>query len=598
MDLYPLYDIYGNNLYLIKEDDEILAYRTETDKSNTSSKVYLTFNLIPLYPKIYEKVKKYMNRADIELIKKLDLNKLHKKFKEKFDEKGITCYLRACISKLLFYNYPLYFKNEMIGIVSNYLGRLIEDIDELGKYIYKIEMDTEVLESHTKYLINSTYCSFVQLYTFTISKIVNDYLRNNEKDDPFIETLITGIWKTILEAPTNNNEYILYKFIANDAYLEDYKEGNIYIEKGFMSTTRHPIFTKGKIKAFGYILIKIIVPKNSHYLCIEGLSQFPNETEVLLPPLSSFRIEKIIDNGEYYYPRKNTKNAIKMKRIYVLKYLSNGDIIKYKHSKDDVKLLEDKKIDNIDDFINNFCINHKFKIKVDENEYVIRIDKHHKTKEYSNLITETGYYLFGIYKDTVIFDFKFYEEFDIYVKTNRWYGKMNELKKYYMTGSYELTDKEYIKIMDIFKNAFGLNDIIIYCRYDKCKQIGGSYIQQNEYMNFMINKDIYDFFKHNIVRFVNDNEQNKVMIFKLQLLKLIKPFKLLRKELSRELYNLYNEFKKKNKHGDIGTFYIWLCDNYCYISTYFLDLVENEFYIKNKTVLALLSHYYFIHYDK
>ena len=96
-------------------------------------------------------------------------------------------------------------------------------------------------------------------FSYKNNKIITDseYLTKSELVYNYSKKLI----KIIKEAPSFDNDYIVYRFVTDDSYLNKLKIGNIFVETGFMSTTRDPFYSNNE-NDFGFILLKIRLPKN------------------------------------------------------------------------------------------------------------------------------------------------------------------------------------------------------------------------------------------------------------------------------------------------------------------------------------------------
>src|SRR4029077_5822957 len=110
---------------------------------------------------------------------------------------------------------------------------------------------------------------------------MNSYMRNLDKSAYYNEMLhnnIKKLWAVIKKCPAFDKEYILYRFVTDDSYISNLNVGDIFIDKGFMSTTRDPFYKSSEYK-FGFILIKIKIPKNIKGvgLSIESFSNFSSE---------------------------------------------------------------------------------------------------------------------------------------------------------------------------------------------------------------------------------------------------------------------------------------------------------------------------------
>ena len=111
-----------------------------------------------------------------------------------------------------------------------------------------------------------------------------------------------------------------------------------------ISTTRNPFYSE-KNNQFGFILIKIILPKHKEgiALILESYSNYPNEQEILLPP-SRLQLININKDFKFYHWDKIAESKIKKK--YIFKYIEplNYDISfytsKYKNNKIDQYIID------------------------------------------------------------------------------------------------------------------------------------------------------------------------------------------------------------------------------------------------------------------
>ena len=92
-------------------------------------------------------------------------------------------------------------------------------------------------------------------------------------------------------SPPLENDYNLYRFIGDDNFLHDLKEGDTLLDKGFVSSTRDPFYSPGLTGIFGLILLKIKLPKDKKGigLFIENFSLFIGKAAISkLPTLNFF----------------------------------------------------------------------------------------------------------------------------------------------------------------------------------------------------------------------------------------------------------------------------------------------------------------------
>ena len=125
-----------------------------------------------------------------------------------------------------------------------------------------------------------------------------------------------NIVNLIKDSPGLEKSYYLYRFIWDDDFLEKLKIGDIYTEKGFLSTTRDPFYSPGIDQNFGLILIKIHIPKKIKGLglFIENFSMFPKEEEFLIPPYSKLKLLSRDDKFKYHHTNQMSKGNILYKK--------------------------------------------------------------------------------------------------------------------------------------------------------------------------------------------------------------------------------------------------------------------------------------------
>ena len=105
----------------------------------------------------------------------------------------------------------------------------------------------------------------VQYYTVQGSFFMNQYLRQMTRypwENDYLEQIIDSMWRLVLRSPAFDKDYILYRFVSSDSYLSELNIGDIFQDYGFTSTTRDPFYRTDLYK-FGFILIKIRIPKNT-----------------------------------------------------------------------------------------------------------------------------------------------------------------------------------------------------------------------------------------------------------------------------------------------------------------------------------------------
>lgn len=202
------------------------------------------------------------------------------------------------------------------------------DYHDICSQIQTNDISAKILIRHQNYIIERNMVGLIQYYTVQGSYFMNQYMRGftrYEYRNDYLEQHIVEMWKLVLRAPAFDNDYILYRFVSTDNFLKHLKIGDVFVEQGFMSTTRDP-FYRNDLYKFGFVLLKIRVPKDVKGvgLCLETLSHFPYEEEIVLPPLVHLRLVSKDDDCKYYHPDESFVADIKTR--YEFEWVKNGDI--------------------------------------------------------------------------------------------------------------------------------------------------------------------------------------------------------------------------------------------------------------------------------
>ena len=117
--------------------------------------------------------------------------------------------------------------------------------------------------------------------------------------------------------PNHNNQTLLWRGLKNtnlDDIKKIYKEGDVIIEKNFVSTTYNidDFIKSSRIRNFDYI-IKI---EGKNGKLIETISALPEEAEVLFKSNTSFKVEK---TGFDLHPDINYEDLNGMPFIWTIK---------------------------------------------------------------------------------------------------------------------------------------------------------------------------------------------------------------------------------------------------------------------------------------
>jgi len=182
---------------------------------------------------------------------------------------------------------------------------LTSNFDYICDGIMDLDVNRSFLNYHKEYILGKNLKSIVQYYSFFGAYIMNDYLRSSKVKEIFrnkiLEDNIYSLWKLIRGTPSFPQNYTVFRFIENDTHLQNIKIGSTWSTPGFLSTTRDSFYYNSKYQ-FGFIVIKIDIPKNIKGIgiCLETISHFSDELEILLPPGTQLRLVKKDWNYNHY----------------------------------------------------------------------------------------------------------------------------------------------------------------------------------------------------------------------------------------------------------------------------------------------------------
>ena len=314
----PLYDVVSNNVYLIWSEN-IYSYILRYNYRFVDEDLIQTLKDSPKDIKI----KEFMKNYDLDVLKKTYYDLFYKSF-------TIEEYITGCRRPSFVEGYehvkPYYTLNELtylggIGkIIDKELNKLdYKNINMVCKIISELDIPASTLISHQKHIHKSNKIGLVKYYSLFGSYLLNGYLRDNHGlvNDMFTNQL-NLMNNLVRNAPPFDKDFIVFRFIDNDFFLQKYKVGDIFIDPGFLSTTRNPFLYKEKYQ-FGYILMKIKIPGNIKglALCIESYSNFPTEEEIILPSSAKLKLINITSTDF------NAKDLLKrkVKRRYDFEYV-------------------------------------------------------------------------------------------------------------------------------------------------------------------------------------------------------------------------------------------------------------------------------------
>lgn len=364
-------------------------------------------------------------------------------------------------------------------------GLTKKDYTEMCKSIQSNDMSAKILMNHQNYIVEHDMVGLIQYYTIQGSYFMNQYMRGMTKyeySNQYLEENIKKMWELVLNAPEFDNEYTLYRFVGTDEYLRQLKIGDMYQDKGFTSTTRDP-FYRNDLYKFGFILIKIKIPKDVRGvgLCLETLSHFPFEEEIILPPLTELKLISKNDDCEYYHPDEDFVSKIKTR--YEFEWTGNNKV-KFPHREILPTDLETKIIDFlIIDKVRTITIREKIdflikryfdpmnriKCKIGNETFFVVGEWYDSTGPYEEMYsikTSEGFSLYSIYKGYILFMIEIGEiDGRAQIKVN-YYTKYSRLNRHEIMG-----DDNFIKFISSIAHYFDIPNVVIYADFMSCDKL-------------------------------------------------------------------------------------------------------------------------------
>jgi hypothetical protein len=167
---------------------------------------------------------------------------------------------------------PYYTKSELIKLGQN-MDIIDQNINLQELVNYEIHFDickkvsfndvsfNEILKHHN-YIIKSNSIGWICFYSFFGSFLFNKFLRSELPINSHFYHGLKKIINMFQNTPVLDNDYYMYRFIWDDKFLDKLSINDIFVDYGFMSTTRDPFYSPGLYGDFGLILLKIKIPKN------------------------------------------------------------------------------------------------------------------------------------------------------------------------------------------------------------------------------------------------------------------------------------------------------------------------------------------------
>ena len=186
-------------------------------------------------------------------------------------------------------------------------GEPVTDIEEWAKsesskFSSETEQEIYLLQrtmSQAKGMIDGKYKAAVNAYQTATGYTINEALRDPQISEEQVQPFIDGLDNAIKEATPITEDMTVYRGIKGNGldFFEALKSGDVFQDKGFVSTTLDPkTVTKFSIQGGMYqgIVMRMQIPSGSKGLfpmSVTGMGQASSrEAEFILPRDSKFKI--------------------------------------------------------------------------------------------------------------------------------------------------------------------------------------------------------------------------------------------------------------------------------------------------------------------
>ena len=636
---FILYDIYINNIVIIENDENTFS---EIVKKNYRCPNNTVINLMNALKEEYEinklddhrkelinkKIHKinlsiwFISNFDIDIIKKRYVDMIFNNIEDIKDLNNV-CIKPSFNIDLYMYGMkhiePYYKYSELINMAKNLN---IPNSNNMCEIISHNDINFFCIIRHYKYIYHENIVNLLRYYTLQGSYFINKYMRflesNNQLKNEYLENIVAKISNMINNSPSFDNDYTVYRFINDDNYMDHLKVGDLYKDNGFLSSTRDP-FYKNNIYHFGFILIKIHIPKDIKgvALMLETISYFSDEQEIIFSPTSIFKLINKNNNVLYYHTDK--KYQYKIKKMYEFEWMSNkGHILNpdppfpfhsiiplaqsidfLKIDKCGINLSLDEHINFfIDKYVNSI---YQFNVKIGNKLFNASLEWYDSSDIYKNMYaikTTKGLSISSIYDNNVIFMIEIGEIDGISHMYVNFFNKFNykKMNLYY-------NDIDFLTFISSIAYYFNIYHTILFCEYMEVHSNEEDYILNGNYC-----VDFYDYIVNGNKKYGNIPELKPIFEYsKFDRMKTLKPYyedddlsnnydRILNKFDKDDLYQIYrknyksyilenNQFKE-----NITDFYIYIINFYPHLINLFIDKI-NILYGDNKNNPFMKDYY-------
>lgn len=627
----PLYDIFSDNLYIFKKKyvyDNVFKkyFRFPTIKFINQIK-----NKLAEQEKIYKTKKDKKDMKTIILKDQIKRYHLMLDFLNCFDPQTLldtyivvlyninelgsklTLCRKPSFTPLLSDIIPYYTQDEIVkmalnmNIIKSETHITNEDRRLLCEKISQNDINSKNLIAHHKYIIENKMIGLIQYYSINGFMTLNHYLRYSKVANEHLDKIIKTLSDIILNAPKLDKNYYLYRFIADDSFINTLNIGDIFTEKGFLSTTRNPFYSQDNL-VFGWNLIKLKVNNKIPMLCIESISNFHSEEEIIFAPNTTMKLISKNDKNIYYHPDKRIQDSVQ--NIYEFEIINTNKYIPDKiqikenilfnqpflqiNENNNINEIDFLKLDNekiknytsmkekINDFLNTYTNNfNQFYTKLGNKRLLITVESYDSSSVYRNyykLRTSAGIMFYCIDNNHQIFIIEFSDD-KIVVN----YG--SKFNTYIYSNIYN--EKDFLLLISKIAHYFNIFMINLYCNYYNCDYFSDNITETSDsqlkyiHYNGIICVDMYNYITKHIKRF-NDIPNNVIkpkfeynLLDKFDKITIDKHFFKKKSIILHALFRkIYIRYHNKSDKITIKDFYLWLCDYYCYYVKEFIKLIN------------------------
>lgn len=587
----PMYDIYSDYIYPI--NNLKLHYRlkkchyrfiTSEVKDWIKNKMSKTTDKNTL--KIYKLNLIIINNYDLNILEKTSYETLYKYSPDL--GLSISICKRNSFHPYSMHLKPYYSRDEIIklGMNNNLIEKLTPNslVDKglhykICKIVSKNDISFNQILANIKHIIDNNCINWVNFYSLIGSYIFNQSLRNNE---PISNYMIDGINKLnncISTSPSFNTDYYFYRFLEEDTFLKKLKPGDVFTDKGFLSTTRDPFYSPGIDGEFGLILLKINIPKNKKGvgLFIENFSMFPQEEEFLLAFGSKLKLISKNDNFKYYHVNKDFEKKIKKK--YEFTFMGNNNTTKFNVFKDtNIPEIDIKKLNVIaPDRLTLFKLFKDLCDKLGQFKYKKMIfisqffDSESSYSDFYYNSTNNGFVIYYYDNGYPLLSLEFGEKYVVnFTRTYNLYDK-----------NQKLTDiDKFIDIIAYFGRIFKYKKVMIFYPKFNFTEFTKNYKKEDDKIllhTYMYDKAIYNYIKNSKKFYDNKMLKYTYGYYKLDMFK---------KDIIPKLIisKLPNELKKSKNFGEL---YINTVENYYYFYPKLIEYIEDYYDIFDSCYVEL-----------